>query len=244
MNELATLPLEDEHGSLAVPGIMIAPSEPKALCAIGKVSSLPEQFGVDILWMYGGNRYGIQRKEWKDLLRSVDDGRLGKELGQMHSAGVRGVLVIEGTATWAHGEIVTGYGRAWSRQQWMGVQLAVQLEGAWLMHTANLADTIAFARSFHTWSRKKMHGSLGARPGPKGLWGTRATDRDWAKHVLTSFPGIGPGNADQIFEAFGRAPLKWDCKKEDLRAVKGLGAKKVEAMWGALGMDEKGAGDE
>jgi ERCC4-type nuclease len=226
--------LADEHGPLALPGLFVAPTEPRSLKAMGKVSSLPEQFGCDVLWMHGGNRYGVQRKEWRDLLASVEDGRLGKECGQMHSAGVRGVLAVEGTATWAHGEIVTGYGRSWSRRQWWGVQLAVQLEGVWLIHTANIADTSDFIRAFNIWTKKKMHGSLGARPGPKGLWGTRADDRDWAKHVLTSFPGIGPGAADAIFEEFGRAPLRWDCEKADLRKVKGLGAKKVEAIWGAL----------
>lgn len=230
----------DEYGSLALPGVFVAPTEPAVLKAMGRVALLPERFGCDVLWMHGGSRYGIQRKEFHDLLASVDDGRLGKEVGQMSSAKVRGVLVIEGSVRWtSEGDIVTGYGRPWRREQWYGMQLAVQLEGVWMVHTANLADTVAFVRSFNTWTKKRGHGSLAARPGPKGLWGTRADDRDWAKHVLTSFPSIGPTAADRIFEKFGRVPLKWDCEKGDLLKVKGLGPKKVEQAWVAL----NGSGD-
>jgi ERCC4-type nuclease len=234
-SEPVSEPLKDEFGPLTLPGIFVSPTEPEALKAMGKVGWLPEKFGCDVLWMHGGSRYGVQRKEWTDLLDSTDDGRLGKEVGQMASASVRGVLVIEGSVRWtSEGQIVTGYGRPWTREQWFGVQLGVQLEGVWVVHTASLADTIAFVREFNLWTKKQSHGSLAARPGPKGLWGTKATDRDWAKHLLTGFPGIGPGVADRIYEHFGRAPLKWDCEKEDLEAVKGLSPKKVASIWGSL----------
>lgn len=227
--------LSDEYGSLTIPGIHVAPSEPAALRAMGRVGWLPERFGCDVLWMVGGSRYGVQRKEFHDLLDSVDDGRLGKEVGMMAAASVRGVLVIEGSVRWtSEGQIVTGYGRPWTREQWYGVQLAVQLEGVWVVHTASLADTMAFVRSFNNWTKKESHGSLAARPGPKGLWGTRATDRDWAKHLLTGFPGIGPTAADRIYEYFGRVPLKWTCDKWQLESIKGLGPKKVAALWAAL----------
>ena len=233
--------MADEYGSLTIPGIHVAPTEPTALKAMGRVGWLPERFGCDVLWMAGGSRFGIQRKEWHDLLSSVEDGRLGKEVGMMAAASVRGVLVIEGSVRWtSEGQIVTGFGRPWTREQWFGVQLGVQLEGGWVVHTASLADTVAFVREFNTWTKKASHGSLAARPGPKGLWGTRATDRDWAKHLLTGFPGIGPTAADRIFEQFGRAPIRWDCAKEELMAVPGLGPKKVATIWRALGGDDDG----
>lgn len=227
--------LSDEHGELTLRGLFVAPTEPPRLKALGKSSSLPEQFGCDVLWFAHGNRYGIQRKEWRDLLASVADGRLTKEVGQMHSAAVRGVLCIEGKVSWTtEGELVTGYGERWSRERWWGVELAVQLEGVWVVHTSSLHDTARFVTTFNLWSKKKAHGSLSARPGPKGMWGTKATDREYAKHVLTGFPGIGPGNADKIYEHFGRAPLKWDCTEEEMLQVPGMGKKKVAQMWKAL----------
>jgi ERCC4-type nuclease len=231
--------IDDDTVSLR--GIFVAPTEPLALRTMGKVHTLPERFGCDVLWMHGGNRYGIQRKEWHDLLASVADGRLVKEIGQMRSGNVRGVVVIEGPVSWTtEGEIVTGYVSNWDRNRWWSVQLAIQLEGVWVITTPSLADTIAFVRTFNTWTKKRAHGSLSARPGAKGVWGTRANDRDWAKHLLTGFPGLGPGNADKIYDAFGRAPIKWDCEMKDLLAVPGIGPKKAIALWKALGGDDDG----
>lgn len=214
-----------------IQGLLIAPTEPPILRSIGRTTALPERFGVDVLWMHDGQRYGVQRKELSDLLASVRDGRLGKELGQIHQAGLRAVLVVEGRATWTSEGIMAGeYGPRWSKQQHWGVQLAVQLEGVWLVQTSNLRDTIAFIRAFYAWTKKKTHGSLNKREAPKGIWGTKATDQDFARHILTSFPGIGPEAANRIFEEFGRTPLRWDCTEDELLKIKGLGKKRVAAI--------------
>lgn len=214
-----------------IKGLLVAPTEPTALKAMGKSAILPEKYGCDVMWMAGDQRYGIQRKELQDLKASVLDGRLGKELGQIHASQTKAVLVMEGRVSWtSEGVLIGGHGAAWTRQQLWGVQLAVQLEGVWLVQTASLGDTIAFVRSFYNWTKKKGHGSLKNRPGPGGMWGTKATDADFGRHVLTSFPGIGAEMAGQIFEEFGRVPLKWDATEAELLAIKGLGPKRVKAI--------------
>lgn len=214
-----------------VAGLHVAPTEPKALKALGRVSMLPERFGVDVFWLVRGQRHGVQRKELSDLLASVDDGRLGKELAQMRSAGLQGVVVVEGRMTFtSDGDLVTGFGRNWKREQVWGVELAIQQEGAWLVHTNSLADTIAFVRSFERWTQKNRHGSLQGRPAAKGIWGTKATDADFACHVLSSVPGIGQDAARKIFNAYGTLPLVWSGDWEELAKVKGLGPKRIGSL--------------
>lgn len=51
--------------------IYVAPTEPPSLKAIGKVSSLPERVGADVLFFSRGQKHAIQRKELRDLPADV-----------------------------------------------------------------------------------------------------------------------------------------------------------------------------
>lgn len=216
-------------------GFFIAPSERTVIAALGRCSSLPEKFGCDIMWIDRGVRYGIQRKEARDLKASVEDGRLGKEIGQARAAGVELVVVIEGRVTWTEeGLWVDRFGRQWTKSGWWGVQVSIQNQGAMVVWTEDAADTARFARSHKAWTEKKRHDGMAARPGPKGIWGTRATQRDFAVHVLTSFPGIGAEIAGRMYEKWGRVPLRWDVGEKELMEVEGLGKGRVKALLGVL----------
>src|SRR5512139_620381 len=96
--------------------MMIAPTEPAALRALGTVKLTPERFGVDIMW---GSTVtglcGIQRKEISDFFASMTDGRLAKERAQMQGLDLR-VLVIEGRPMWTtEGVLVSRFGPEVSR---------------------------------------------------------------------------------------------------------------------------------
>lgn len=195
---------------------------------------LPERFGCDVFWTAQGKKYGIQRKAVPDLLASVEDGRLSKELAQMRSCGIHAFLVIEGRVRWTDdGEMMgNGYGRQWTRGHWWGLLMSVQEQGVGWFETRDVGETVECVRAIERWSQKARHGS--GRPGPVGIWGTKATDRDWALHVLTSFPGIGPEIAGRIFDRAGRVPLEWTMTMEELMATEGVGKKRAAAMIRAL----------
>lgn len=215
------------------PLLHIAGSEPSSLRAIGRTSQLPEQYGADIFWISRGNKYGVQRKEVSDLLSSADDGRLGKELAQLRSAGVHGVLVIEGPVSWTtEGTLNNSHGRVWRVEQWWGLQLSAALEfGIGTVRTKNLSETVKFVQAMVKWSAKDRHGSLLGRPGAQGLWGTSPTNEDFAIHLLTSVPGIGPENARAIYQACGNTiPLKLSVPWSTLENIKGVGPKKIAAL--------------
>lgn len=215
--------------------ILVSPAEPRVLKDGRKVSPLPERMGLDFAWLVKGAWHGVQRKTIADLKASVDDGRLGKELGQMKSAGVQGVVLIEGRESWTVDGVLRdaksgGYGREWTRQQWWGVQLGVQMEGVWVCQVASIADTLAFLESFYIWTQKRRHGSLQARPNVKGLWGTSAKDVDYACHVLTSIPGVGQAQARAIYDHFGGLPFKLSCDVDELMRCKGVGKKRATTI--------------
>ena len=209
---------------------MVAGTEPAALKKLGRSSNLPEKYGVDVLWSAHGELCGVQRKEVKDLLASVRDGRLGKELAQMKGLGFR-ALCIEGVAQWTtEGQMVKQYGEPWSREQWTGLLLTVQMRGCWVLESSSVPDTARVVAECIRWSEKTEHKSLLSRPGAVASWGTTPDDRDFAVHVLQGFPGIGPELAARIYDRFGRLPFTLSCTDEELRAVDGLGPKKIKQL--------------
>ena len=216
---------------------LIAGSEPRALKAMGTGSNAPENFGVDIMWSEPamGGLVGIQRKEIEDLIASVQDGRLAKEVHQMANLKMA-VLVVEGRPHWTpDGWLVTKYTR-WSRAQHRGILRSLMHEyGVIVEATDDVYDTISFVREVEQWAAKGAHLSLARRPKPAPTeWGA-VTDKGWASHLLQSVPGIGAKQAELIWDHFGGVlPIGLTCDKAELTKIKGLGPKRVEALMKAF----------
>lgn len=208
--------------------MLVSPTEPTEIRRLGVVSSVPETWGCDILIRNG--EAGIQRKTVADLIASVRDGRLAKELGQMQQLQAA-LLIVEGDLSWTtDGMLVTQYGR-WTVAQHYGLLWSVQRTGVWVVSAKRAADTIAVARLFAKWTAKKNH-QVAARPGPGGRWG-QASNREWTKWLLQGIQGVGPELAERIVDKHG-CPFEWSITQEDLMAVEGIGEKKAEQMMKAL----------
>lgn len=226
---------------MSLDGVYVAPTEPVALKKVGRSSLMPERFGVDVMWGARGVKVGVQRKEWKDLIASVEDGRWAREIPMMTGRLGEAWVVVEG---WpqvdAGGRIVDKrFGRAWTEGMVRGVLWAAMREGVKVDRTADVAGTVAWVRGLVGWTRKAKHSSAVARPGPAGMWGHRE-DRDWGVHLLQGLDGVGPELAGRIWDHFGGVPWRWDVGVDGLCAVDGIGKKKAEKMMRALG----GAGHE
>lgn len=217
-----------------MPAILVSPAEPKPLRDRWEVSSIPETRGVDMLWSAQGELWGVQRKEISDLLASRSDGRLSKELGQMQSLATT-MLIVEGRIRWTdEDELLDGW-QSISRRQLTGMLWSVRSRGVWVEYTKSMDQTAEVVEWFADWSNKKRHSGLAGRPSPESNWG-KISDRDWGIHLLTSFPGIGPGMAEAIWEHFGgRVPLSWDVEEGELLEVPGIGPGRARNLRKALG---------
>jgi len=208
--------------------MMIAPTEPPALRALGTVKLLPERFGVDIMWGSAAQGLvGVQRKEFPgDFVASLEDGRLATQRLQMLGLDVR-VLVLEGRGTWTiDGQLVSNYGPPLSRSAFRRYLCSVQAGGVWVQTTDNLDDTIAFVGDLEAWSRKRQHHS-GMTRGPvkRNRWG-RATSRAFQLHLIQGIDGVGPELAERILDELGM-PFGLKVTAEDLMKVRGVGDKKA-----------------
>lgn len=223
--------------------IFVAPSErhPALKAIASKISNLPEQYGCDIIWRAHDEWWGIQRKEIKDFIASYIDGRLAKEVGQMRGNLSLPIVCIEGKINWSiEGHLMlSNYGQKVSRQQYHGMLFSLGYEGVTVMYSKDQEETADLALDLAHWSQKESHVGLQRRPGAtaNAVWG-KASNRDWALHLLQGFPGIGPGVAADIIDHFGKVPLQWNVTVSELLKVPGIGPARAKALVEAFnGMD-------
>lgn len=221
------------------PTILVAPTEPVTLRNIGRTSSLPERFGADVFWTVQrdarGLKVGVQRKEWKDLVASVEDGRWARELSAMRALDVRFVVVEGWPTVGSDGSLVDKrFGRAWNLSMVRSVLATCQADGVIVDRTANIYDTAEWCKWARGWTAKARHGSLEGREGVgRGMWGS-PTNRDYGVHLLQGLPGVGPELAGRVYDHFGGVPWRWEVGVEELMRVEGIGRKKAEKMIGGL----------
>lgn len=219
--------------------ILVSPTEPKELRELGRVSLMTEDRGADLLiWSVShGGWIGVQRKEMKDLVASVADGRFAEQVAKLKDSVAMPVLLIEGRGTWTNDGKWAGRG---SMASWSGLAkllLTAASQGVVQVATERLSgscSTVEWASAAEEWGRHERHSSLSSTRGPvKVTWGT-ADNRDYQRHLLLGLPGVGPELADRILDAMGM-PLTWrEGAVEELMAVKGVGKKKVERLLAAV----------
>lgn len=210
--------------------MLVSPTEPAMLREGGEISPFPELHGVDYVIIVPGHMIGVQRKEIKDFVASVKDGRLAKEKGQWSGSPFSRIyLLMEGRVRVNNkGEILLGknsYG--FKLSQMRGVLLGLGVEVIW---SDGLEDTKEYLTHLEEWWSKESHGL--SRPGPRVEWG-KAGNRDFQIHLLMGLPGIGRVLAERILDEVGM-PFGWKVGMEELMEVDGLGEKKVKEIWKCL----------
>lgn len=209
--------------------VLVSPAEPRKMKTLGASSPLPERYGMDVMWSSPSlGTCGVQRKEIRDLVSSLGDGRLAKELGQMN--GVEGIkaLLVEGRGSWTNdGWFVDRYVK-FHQKALVGVLASVQNRGVWCFQTKDVDETKKWIRWLMDWSNKERHDGLMSRPGP--MW---TSTKDWQVHLLTSLPGVGVKRAEAILDHLGM-PLRLSVSKEQLLSVPGLGKGTVETIMGVF----------
>lgn len=201
------------------------------------VSMLPEKYGCDVLWRARGSWWGVQRKEIKDFLASIQDGRLAREVAMMAPLPIK-VVVIEGRVKYTtSGTLMIG---KWSsdvtRTQLEGMVMSLMEKGVHVVWTEDTRDTARWTRSFAQWSTKKRHAALSRRPGPTSPWG-HISNEDWAVHLLQGFDGLGSEKARAIVRHFGGVPFSWSVSEAELMEVPGVGKVLARRLMNALKLD-------
>lgn len=210
--------------------MLVSPAEPAVFRSLGVTSSVPETYGADFL--YHSREFGlvgVQRKEVNDLVASVHDGRLQKEVMQWKALG-KAILLIEGKLQWSDDGLLMAKS-TWTRAQHLGLVLSMQSRGTWIVSTSGQADTIASLGLLTKWLAKTSHNTLDVRPtaSSSSVWG-RADSRDFGVHILQGFPGIGVVVAGRIYDHFNGVPLQWTVTEKELYVVEGIGKGRAKQL--------------
>jgi ERCC4-type nuclease len=234
------------HGQPAdagIPGVLVSPTEPAPIRALGTTSSLPERYGSDVLFdVTPLGRVGIQRKTVRDLFASITDGRLTRSVAAMSALDVA-VLVVEGDLRWTEegvAEPADGSARpvtSWRREAYRSLLWSIRARGIWVETVSDIEETVTTVRSLHRWASKSGHDALDRRPGPRGV--------DAAElHILQGLAGIGPRLATRILEHFHGLPIAWTVTERELAAVRGLGPVRARRLAESLAGHSPPAGED
>jgi len=179
---------------------------------------------------------GIQRKTYPDdLIASLDDGRLARELPLLARTEYP-LLIAEGEPMWtADGHLMQSWSSRWTKQQLRNLLRSVwRVHGVMVERTTDINDTVSAVLELEEWFKKDTHQSLLTRhKHNKDSWGL-ANNREMARFLLQGFPGVGGTLACEIFDTFSCIPLQWSISKEELMEVPGIGVKRAQALWKVL----------
>lgn len=215
--------------------ILISPTEPPIIKQqLGESSSTPERYGVDIYAENDqGKKLGIQRKEVKDLIASMNDGRLNKEVLQWGELDYC-MLIVEGQLKWTNthpAKLVHGY-QSLYKPAFDGMLWSIQGMGVYVHFTKDIYETVQASRDWFKWASKPDHNSLFVRKEKmetRSNWGLIDV-KDHQAYFLTGINGIGIKIARRIVDEVG-LPFRLDKSKMDkIRGLKGIGKGKVEVI--------------
>ena len=197
--------------------MLVSPAEHHPLLSnLGPVSSEVEAYGSDFLFLTKHGLVGVQRKALPDLVASLRDARLQRELVQAEKL-EHFVLVAEGE--WSDKLRI-------SRAEYNGVMLSLQSYGVWTMTTRDTVETAELLRQMEGYFDKDSHDSLLRKPKSKV---------PPELHILQHFDGISLTRAKAIYDRFGRVPLCWACSEQEMLSVDGIGRITVDKMKKQLG---------
>jgi ERCC4-type nuclease len=193
--------------------MLVAPSEPAALRALGTYSAECERRGVDFLFLTSKGLAGVQRKTPSDLVASLDDGRFEVDLSKIaESDMVTAILLIEGKWWW---EDRFGRQNHMTKPKLQGLTLSVQSRGVMIMTTDSLEETADWLTRIPVWLEREEHSSLLRVPKQRSLTP--------GQRMLSQIDGCSLVRARSIEEFFGSAPLRWTCTEKEMLKVPGVG---------------------
>ena len=212
---------------------LISPTEPQELIdALEAIRDAEiEERGADIgFYTNSVALVGIQRKEIKDLIASLRDGRLARECSEMRDNIDFPVLIIEGNLKylWEISHKTFTKAGLLNLERSLGWQFGIRVE-----YSNNLQDTAALVFELRKWFESE-HLSLFRRPKLRGQWGKEPSKEELGRWILQSFPGIGPKGAATIIDYFGEVPLAWTKTEKQLREAPGVGKLTAQRLTAVL----------
>ena len=162
-------------------------------------------------------RIGVERKEIRDFLSSIMDGRLFQQASELSSSFMRPVFIIEGEGLFTE--------RMLSENAIMGA--IASLIGDYrcsVLFTKNPQET---AKLLYSMARREQKGGKGVgRRGDKRAMGINQMQR----FIVEGLPGISATMAERLLLHFGTVEKIMTASEKQLMEVEGIGKKRAKAI--------------
>ena len=214
-NERASLPERKEDEVLIVVDHREGRSSVvKELYRLG-ASVRGEQLGVADYLL--SDRLAVERKEVKDLLSSIMDGRLFKQAGELSSSYMRPVILIEGASLLTEKMI--------SESAIMGA--IASLIGDYRCSVVFTKNAEESAKLLYAMAKREQLGGRGVgRRGDKKRMGIHQQQR----FIVEGLPGISATMAERLLAHFGSVEKVMRASEEELMQVEGIGKKRAKVI--------------
>ncbi len=174
-----------------------------------------EQLGVADYLL--SDRIAVERKEVKDFLGSIMDGRLFQQAGELSSSYMRPVILIEGEGLFTE--------KMLSESAIMGA--IASLIGDYRCSVVFTKNSEESAKLLYSMAKREQQGGRGVgRRGEKKRMGLHQQQR----FIIEGLPGISATMAERLLAHFGSVEKVMTAGEKELMEVEGIGKKRAKVI--------------
>jgi len=207
--------------------VVITSNEPKDIRELFK-DRIEYLMPYDIQLYTSSGLVCIERKKVPgDLLASVDDGRLGREISAMREQTDLRIILLQGIIKYRNdGTVVTGrrrLKREWTRKGIRNLRRTWEyVEGCYTEYADSKRELVNIVAEIQGYFDKGKHLGLKTRPGLQNNWifPPRADRVMWFYQGL---PGISVSRARTLYEQFPNPFELYEASLEDILGISGFG---------------------
>lgn len=188
----------------------------------------------DFLLFTNRGQLPIERKQIpSDLISSVQDGRLARELVAMRQVSQFPILLLHGRFTYNKvGELVMGgHGRKWTKRGIRNLLRTLKLvEGVFIEQAETDAELLEIFDELQEYFDKSHHLALRTRPPLDSSWLTTTTEEK-VRYFYSGLPKIGPVLAKSLAHEFPSPMNLYQASVADIMQVSRFGRSSAERVY-------------
>ena len=217
---------------------LLTTNEPHKIKELFKDMSVETPMDFDMLLYTRHGTVGIERKDVPgDLIASVTDGRLQKELLVMREQTDFQVILFHGRFVFRQGLLVTPgsrVGRSWTERGIRNLKRTLEhVEGLYIEQAETDDELVERVKEIQTYFDELHHLSLKKRPQLESNWYV-TTRQEKVRYFYAGLPGISTIRAKALEGKYPNPIDIYAVTVEDLMSIEGIGEKTATNIYNFL----------
>ena len=182
---------------------------------------------------------GVERKTVSDLVSSLPNGRLAKQLHGLKDLTTHTYLLVEGQLNFVDDQEklvlrVAHKTTGWTAPSILTYLSSLHLSGIGWSHTSSTRESLIWLTRFHEFLARDIGDKVDMN-GTKHVKGTKTSKPRHDVAVLSQVPNVGPKTALKLLTAFGSIRTLMNADDATIAAVGKVGPAVVRSLRGTLG---------